>query len=350
MASDKKKRKYYYSSTDLISLKTATQKRKDSLFWERLYTLYTIGQEPERVEFLDNLFSSLHRKGKTIKRIPIVDKEILDLYNLFKFVTSKGGSVKVTCSKQWSEIGKLLKINNRNSRRVIKNHYTYFLKDYEEEAKTSQIQKHPVTNTVLEQYGSCGLEEDTASLFFKTRLSQDTDVTIPNSESSPLDMEATISNSESSPLDMEATISNNESSPLDMEATISNNEPSPRDTETVMQQNSELIPHDTEVVMRISEPIPPGTEMVMRSSELGSLSSIPFVTAGSSERSDTAHPAQGNYFLTNDILIAHLLQPYGVPVYNNNETDRVDSSENRRITVELSIQGVHYKGFLYHDM
>ena len=44
--------------------------------------------------------------GTPVNRIPIMAKQVLDLYRLYKLVTEKGGLVEVINKKLWREITK----------------------------------------------------------------------------------------------------------------------------------------------------------------------------------------------------------------------------------------------------
>lgn len=48
--------------------------------------------------------------GTPINRIPIMAKQILDLYTLYKLVTEKGGLVEIINKKIWREITKGLNL------------------------------------------------------------------------------------------------------------------------------------------------------------------------------------------------------------------------------------------------
>ena len=48
--------------------------------------------------------------GTPVNRIPIMAKQVLDLYELFRLVVSKGGLVEVINKKLWREITKGLNL------------------------------------------------------------------------------------------------------------------------------------------------------------------------------------------------------------------------------------------------
>lgn len=56
------------------------------------------------------LFLSWTITGTPINRIPIMAKQILDLYMLYKLVTEKGGLVEIINRKIWREVTKGLNL------------------------------------------------------------------------------------------------------------------------------------------------------------------------------------------------------------------------------------------------
>ncbi|XP_044048913.1 AT-rich interactive domain-containing protein 3B-like isoform X1 [Siniperca chuatsi] len=72
--------------------------------------LYELDNDPQRKEFLDDLFVFMQKRGTPVNRIPIMAKQVLDLYRLYKLVTEKGGLVEVINKKIWREITKGLNL------------------------------------------------------------------------------------------------------------------------------------------------------------------------------------------------------------------------------------------------
>uniref|UniRef100_A0A8D2KUX3 AT-rich interactive domain-containing protein 3 n=1 Tax=Varanus komodoensis TaxID=61221 RepID=A0A8D2KUX3_VARKO len=72
--------------------------------------LYELDGDPKRKEFLDDLFSFMQKRGTPVNRIPIMAKQVLDLYMLYILVTEKGGLVEVINKKLWREITKGLNL------------------------------------------------------------------------------------------------------------------------------------------------------------------------------------------------------------------------------------------------
>ncbi|XP_022086961.1 protein dead ringer homolog [Acanthaster planci] len=79
-------------------------------FEEQFKQLYELSDDRKRKEFLNELFSFMQKRGTPVNRIPIMAKQVLDLYELFNLVTSKGGLVEVINKKQWREITKGLNL------------------------------------------------------------------------------------------------------------------------------------------------------------------------------------------------------------------------------------------------
>lgn len=61
------------------------------------------------VAMLSRVFALLH-SGTPVNRIPIMAKQVLDLYKLYTLVTEKGGLVEVINKKIWREITKGLSL------------------------------------------------------------------------------------------------------------------------------------------------------------------------------------------------------------------------------------------------
>ncbi|XP_043225272.1 AT-rich interactive domain-containing protein 3C-like [Amphibalanus amphitrite] len=77
---------------------------------EQFKQLYEIDDNPKRKEFLDELFRFMQNRGTPINRLPIMAKQVLDLYELYNLVVARGGLVEVINKKLWQEIIKGLKL------------------------------------------------------------------------------------------------------------------------------------------------------------------------------------------------------------------------------------------------
>lgn len=83
---------------------------KGYTYEEQFRQLYEISNDPKRKEFLDDLFQFMADKNQPINRIPIMAKQVLDLYELYNLVVARGGLVEVINKKIWREITKGLNL------------------------------------------------------------------------------------------------------------------------------------------------------------------------------------------------------------------------------------------------
>ncbi|XP_029430670.1 AT-rich interactive domain-containing protein 3B isoform X2 [Rhinatrema bivittatum] len=99
--------------------------------------LYELDSDPKRKEFLDDLFIFMQKKGTPISRIPIMAKQLLDLYMLYKLVTEKGGLVEVINKKMWREVTKGLNLPTSitSAAFTLRTQYMKYLYHYECEKK-----------------------------------------------------------------------------------------------------------------------------------------------------------------------------------------------------------------------
>ncbi|XP_020021229.1 AT-rich interactive domain-containing protein 3B [Castor canadensis] len=99
--------------------------------------LYELDSDPERKAFLDDLFIFMQKRGTPINRIPIMAKQILDLYMLYKLVTEKGGLVEIINKKIWREITKGLNLPTSitSAAFTLRTQYMKYLYAYECEKK-----------------------------------------------------------------------------------------------------------------------------------------------------------------------------------------------------------------------
>ncbi|KAB0385103.1 hypothetical protein FD755_000059 [Muntiacus reevesi] len=77
---------------------------------EQFKQLYELDADPKRKEFLRNLFSFVQRRGTPVNRIPIMARQVLDLFMLYVLVMEKGSLVEVINKKLWREITKGLNL------------------------------------------------------------------------------------------------------------------------------------------------------------------------------------------------------------------------------------------------
>ncbi|XP_016149861.1 AT-rich interactive domain-containing protein 3A [Sinocyclocheilus grahami] len=95
--------------------------------------LYELDDDEKRKEFLDDLFSFMQKRGTPVNRIPIMAKQVLDLYSLYKLVTEKGGLVEVINKKIWREITKGLNLPTSitSAAFTLRTQYMKYLYPYE---------------------------------------------------------------------------------------------------------------------------------------------------------------------------------------------------------------------------
>ncbi|CAH8431936.1 unnamed protein product [Schistosoma rodhaini] len=96
-------------------------------------SLYVISDDPKRKEFLDELFVYMQRRGTPVNRIPIMAKQVLDLYELFQLVVARGGLVEVINKKLWREITKGLNLPSSitSAAFTLRTQYMKYLYPYE---------------------------------------------------------------------------------------------------------------------------------------------------------------------------------------------------------------------------
>uniref|UniRef100_A0A4W3HTP3 AT-rich interactive domain-containing protein 3 n=1 Tax=Callorhinchus milii TaxID=7868 RepID=A0A4W3HTP3_CALMI len=98
-----------------------------------LLQLYELDSDPRRKEFLDDLFTFMQKRGTPVNRIPIMAKQVLDLYMLYMLVTEKGGLVEVINKKLWREITKGLSLPTSitSAAFTLRTQYMKYLYPYE---------------------------------------------------------------------------------------------------------------------------------------------------------------------------------------------------------------------------
>ncbi|KAG7489358.1 AT-rich interactive domain-containing protein 3A-like [Solea senegalensis] len=107
--------------------------RHEWTYEEQFKQLYELDDDEKRKEFLDDLFSFMQKRGTPVNRIPIMAKQVLDLYMLYKLVTEKGGLVEVINKKIWREITKGLNLPTSitSAAFTLRTQYMKYLYPYE---------------------------------------------------------------------------------------------------------------------------------------------------------------------------------------------------------------------------
>lgn len=105
--------------------------------YKQVRQLYEISDDPQRKEFLDDLFSFMQKRGTPINRLPIMAKSVLDLFELYNLVIARGGLVEVINKKLWQEIIKGLRLPSSitSAAFTLRTQYMKYLYDYECEKK-----------------------------------------------------------------------------------------------------------------------------------------------------------------------------------------------------------------------
>nr|XP_004654924.1 AT-rich interactive domain-containing protein 3A [Jaculus jaculus]XP_044991268.1 AT-rich interactive domain-containing protein 3A [Jaculus jaculus] len=105
----------------------------DWTYEEQFKQLYELDADPKRKEFLDDLFSFMQKRGTPVNRIPIMAKQVLDLFMLYVLVTEKGGLVEVINKKLWREITKGLNLPTSitSAAFTLRTQYMKYLYPYE---------------------------------------------------------------------------------------------------------------------------------------------------------------------------------------------------------------------------
>lgn len=121
---------YINNSVSGIDSRIATH---EWTFEEQFKQLYELGSEPERKEFLDDLFTFMQKRGTPVNRVPIMAKQTLDLFKLFMLVVDKGGLVEVINKKIWREIikGLSLPASVTSAAFTLRTQYMKYLYPYE---------------------------------------------------------------------------------------------------------------------------------------------------------------------------------------------------------------------------
>jgi len=124
---------YQNGSNSSNSHLTHVEAAKGYTYEEQFKQLYELSSDKKRKEFLDDLFSFMQRKGTPVNRIPIMAKQVLDIYELYKLVVARGGLVEVINKKIWREITKGLNLPSSitSAAFTLRTQYMKYLYPYE---------------------------------------------------------------------------------------------------------------------------------------------------------------------------------------------------------------------------
>ncbi|XP_020901773.1 AT-rich interactive domain-containing protein 2-like [Exaiptasia diaphana] len=102
--------------------KTAKELGMDAGLYEREYN-----------HFLAKLKKFHESKGSPFRRLPWLGGQFLDLYLLYKKVTSFGGWIKVTEDKRWRDIAEVFNLPSTctNAAFALRQHYSRYLETFE---------------------------------------------------------------------------------------------------------------------------------------------------------------------------------------------------------------------------
>lgn len=100
---------------------------------EQFKQLYELSNDLKRKEFLDDLFQFMTKRGTPVNRIPIMAKQVLDIYELYRLVVARGGLVEVINKKIWREITKGLNLPSSitSAAFTLRTQYMKYLYPYE---------------------------------------------------------------------------------------------------------------------------------------------------------------------------------------------------------------------------
>uniref|UniRef100_A0A0N5CG97 ARID domain-containing protein n=1 Tax=Strongyloides papillosus TaxID=174720 RepID=A0A0N5CG97_STREA len=100
---------------------------------EQFKQLYELSEDSKRKDWLDDWLSFMHKIGKPVTRIPIMAKQVLDLYELYRLVVHHGGLVEIINKKLWREITKGLNLPSSitSAAFTLRTQYQKYLYDYE---------------------------------------------------------------------------------------------------------------------------------------------------------------------------------------------------------------------------
>eukprot|EP00795_Rhopilema_esculentum_P017365 gene17365-8958_t len=118
--------------------KRLLQSRSPARF-DQLSKLYDLSEDEERRNFLDKYLAFMSVNGTPVTKVPIVCKQPLDLYRLFRAVLTRGGLQEVMKRKQFREVLKSMDLTSTSASLAytVKNQYTKYLLQFENKTRDS---------------------------------------------------------------------------------------------------------------------------------------------------------------------------------------------------------------------
>lgn len=122
-----------HSANSVMGHLDSIEANKGYTFEEQFKQLYELSEDPKRKEFLDDLFQFMADRNQPVNRIPIMAKQVLDLYELYNLVVARGGLVEVINKKIWREITKGLNLPSSitSAAFTLRTQYMKYLYPYE---------------------------------------------------------------------------------------------------------------------------------------------------------------------------------------------------------------------------
>ncbi|KAF7637473.1 ARID domain-containing protein [Meloidogyne graminicola] len=122
------------SSSENNILLINNKEQQNWSYEDQFKQLYDLSEDTTRKEWLNDWLQFMHKIGKPVTRIPIMAKQVLDLYELYRLVVQHGGLVEVINKKLWrNEITKGLNLppSITSAAFTLRTQYSKYLFDYE---------------------------------------------------------------------------------------------------------------------------------------------------------------------------------------------------------------------------
>lgn len=182
------------SSTPTLERRTSrkpTNKTKSAV--NVLAKIAALGTEPDRQQFLENLFTFMESRGTPVTILPVICRQAVDLYKLYHLVKERGGMVEISKGKRWRDVASAIGIGGSTSAGfTLKRNYGRYLFPYECKFDRDDIDPVPLLAAMetpkkdskrkaAEKERDIGFEESQSSLSHVSRAVQSVR-TIQNSD------------------------------------------------------------------------------------------------------------------------------------------------------------------------